>query len=363
MRTRRPARRATRLSIEHLEDRTNPAGFADPFAANLAIVDSPADRINVVTAHGTPPTALAAPFASGIEHVGFGIYNVTLNTGIAAGEAITYYSGLAGVAAAEPDYTIRVQRTPNDPQYSSLYAMAKIGAPAAWDTTTGSGNFVVAVIDSGVDYNHPDLNANMWRNPAEVNGDGIDNDGNGIVDDFFGANFAGANSGNPFDDNGHGTHVAGIIAAPANGLGIQGVAPDAEIVAVKVLSGITGSGTFGQVISGIAYAAGPLVHADIINMSIAPECAALPVTSQRMKIPPLRPVTTLPVGRPGSELNTQRASRATRSITARQEGEPISSSEVIRPASGPGAPPNRLKASSTNAFITSPAFMSATPGP
>ena len=94
-----------------------------------------------------------------------------------------------------------------------------------------------------------------------------------------------------------------------------------------------------------------------------PECAALPVTSTRRNTPPLRPVTTLPLGRPGSELNTQRAPRATRSMTGREEGEPISSSLVTRPASGAGAPPKRWKAASTNALTTSPPFMSATPGP
>ena len=82
-----------------------------------------------------------------------------------------------------------------------------------------------------------------------------------------------------------------------------------------------------------------------------------------MKTPPLRPVTTLPVGRPGSLLKTTRALRASASITGRPSGEPISSSPVNRPTSGPGAPPTALKAASTNMFITSPAFMSATPGP
>ncbi len=255
MRTRRSALRRTRLAIEHLEDRTTPAGFADPFAANLAIVESPADRINVVTALGeSAASILSAPFASEVRHVGFGIYSITLDTGIASGEAITYYSGIPGVVAAEPDYTIQLQRTPNDPSYPSLYGMAKINAPAAWDTTTGSGNFVVAVIDSGVDYNHPDLAANMWRNPGEINGDGIDNDGNGIVDDYFGANFIGANSGNPFDDNGHGTHVAGTIGAVGNnGVGVAGVNWGVKIMALKFLSS-TGSGSTSDAVEALNYA-------------------------------------------------------------------------------------------------------------
>ena len=96
---------------------------------------------------------------------------------------------------------------------------------------------------------------------------------------------------------------------------------------------------------------------------LPPEWAALPVTSMTRNTPPLREVTTLPEGRPGSELNTQRAWRPTRSITGREEGEAISSSLVMRPASGAGAPPKRLKAASTKALSTSPPFMSTTPGP
>ena len=103
--------------------------------------------------------------------------------------------------------------------------------------------------------------------------------------------------------------------------------------------------------------------AEMPSVKLPPECAALPVISIFMNTPPLRPVTTLPLGRPGSELNTARARRASASMIGRQAGEPISSSEVNSPTSGAGAPPNFLNAASTKAFITSPAFMSATPGP
>ena len=103
--------------------------------------------------------------------------------------------------------------------------------------------------------------------------------------------------------------------------------------------------------------------AEMPSEKLPPECAALPVISIFMNTPPLRPFTTLPVGRPGSELNTARARRASASMIGRHAGEPISSSEVKSPTSGAGAPPNFWKAASTNAFITSPAFMSATPGP
>ena len=96
---------------------------------------------------------------------------------------------------------------------------------------------------------------------------------------------------------------------------------------------------------------------------LPPACAAWPVTSRRMNAPPLRPVTTAPLGRPGSELKTQRAPRATRSMIGREAGVAISSSPVMRPMTGAGAPPKRLKAASTKALRTSPAFMSDTPGP
>ena len=92
---------------------------------------------------------------------------------------------------------------------------ADIDAPEAWETFTGSPNVVVAVIDTGVDYTHPDLAANMWRNPGEVAGDGVDNDANGYVDDVYGIDTAN-NDSDPFDDEGHGTHVAGTIAAVGN---------------------------------------------------------------------------------------------------------------------------------------------------
>jgi alpha-tubulin suppressor-like RCC1 family protein len=132
----------------------------------------------------------------------------------------------------------------------------------------GSRDVVVAVIDSGVDYNHEDLKNNMWINPGEIPGDGIDNDGNGIIDDIHGANFVSDerfHSGDPFDDNGHGTHVAGIIAAEANnGLGIEGIAYNTQIMAVKV--GNNGALYATDIAEGIYYAYE--MGAEVINMSI-----------------------------------------------------------------------------------------------
>ncbi|MCC5934227.1 MAG: S8 family serine peptidase [Balneolales bacterium] len=108
---------------------------------------------------------------------------------------------------------------PNDPLYSTLWGMDRISAPQAWALETGNPEVIIAVLDSGVDYNHPDLAANMWQ----------DENGN------FGANFAGGNVNNPMDFNGHGTHVAGTVAAVGNnGIGVVGVMWDAKIMAVRV---------------------------------------------------------------------------------------------------------------------------------
>ena len=134
--------------------------------------------------------------------------------------------------------------------------MTRSGAPEAWNTGTGTGRTIVAVIDSGVAYNHPDLKANMWRNPGEVAGNGIDDDGNGYVDDVYGYDFV-ANNGNPMDDNGHGTHVAGTIGAVGNnGVGVAGVDWHVRIMALKFLDS-TGSGYTSDAVRALNYAVAP----------------------------------------------------------------------------------------------------------
>src|SRR5207253_2485219 len=129
------------------------------------------------------------------------------------------------VAAVQQDYTVTNQLVPNDPFYSSagtwgqpyadLWGLKKINSETAWSTTTGSSSVVVADIDTGLDYNHPDISSNVWTNPGEIPGNGIDDDGNGYVDDVHGWNWV-SNTADPMDDNGHGTHTAGTIAASGN---------------------------------------------------------------------------------------------------------------------------------------------------
>ncbi|MEH2250761.1 S8 family peptidase [Nostoc sp.] len=139
-----------------------------------------------------------------------------------------------------------------------------IKAPEAWaHGYTGKG-VVVAVVDTGVDYNHEDLKDNIWTNSKEIAGNGIDDDGNGYVDDNYGWNFA-DNNNNTLDNNNHGTHVSGTIAGENNNYGVTGIAYDAKIMPVKVLDE-SGSGSFNSISKGIRYAVDN--GANVINLSL-----------------------------------------------------------------------------------------------
>lgn len=159
------------------------------------------------------------------------------------------------VKLCSPNYKLKLYDTvSNDPYLPQLWGMSDQGIQAtkAWDTTTGGDSVVVAVIDSGVDYNHPDLAANMWVNPFEVV-NGIDDDRNGYVDDIHGVNTL-ANNGNPMDDFMHGTHCAGTIAAVGhNATGVVGVAWNAKIMALKFTNN-QGNGSSADAVRAIDYA-------------------------------------------------------------------------------------------------------------
>ncbi|MBE6397872.1 MAG: hypothetical protein E7046_12795 [Lentisphaerae bacterium] len=152
-------------------------------------------------------------------------------------------------------YEANTMTVPSDTNYSSQWALEKIGAPKAWGTRTDASSVPVAVLDTGVNYNHYDLNRNLWINNGEILGDGIDNDGNGIVDDIYGVSCIGGNlSGNPMDDNGHGSHCAGIIGAAGNNRQwIAGVAWRASIMALKFLNS-DGKGSASDAITCLCYA-------------------------------------------------------------------------------------------------------------
>src|SRR6266545_154058 len=179
------------------------------------------------------------------------IHHLKLKKGLRVEDAVKLYKSDPDVEYAEPNYMLRAQAMPGDPKYSELWGMAKISAPAAWNLTTGNSSVVVAVIDTGADYNHPDLTANIWVNATEIAGNNIDDDGNGYVDDIHGINVI--TGGNPMDDNGHGTHVAGTIGAVGNnGVGVVGVNWNVKIMACKFLDA-SGSGDTSGAIECLQY--------------------------------------------------------------------------------------------------------------
>lgn len=178
-----------------------------------------------------------------------------------------------GVESVEPNIRISVSYTPNDillPELEGIIGENGIRAPKAWDITTGSASKVIAVIDTGVDYTHPDLAANIWTNGAEVPANGVDDDGNGYVDDYRGYDFV-SEDANPMDGHGHGTHVSGTIAAIGdNNVGVAGVAFGCKVLPVKAI-GDSGYGGYYDIIQSLDYviklkkAGAPIVG---INLSI-----------------------------------------------------------------------------------------------
>ena len=159
----------------------------------------------------------------------------------------------------EYNYIHRIIATPNDPDFPGLWGIRDNGsntdvdAQAAWEINKGSKDVVIGVIDTGINYNHPDLEANMWRNPGEIPGNGVDDDNNGYVDDVFGIN-AINNSGNPMDDHKHGTHCAGTIGAVGNNsIGVVGVNWNVSLMGLKFLDS-NGFGDTAHAIKLIEYA-------------------------------------------------------------------------------------------------------------
>jgi subtilisin family serine protease len=203
------------------------------------------------------------------------LHRVRLDPQLSIKGAMEMYLATDIVASAQGNGLRRTHGfLPNDPEFNLQWGLTAVKAPDAWEITRGSDEVVIAVIDTGVDYRHPDLQANIWVNPAEAGGlEGVDDDDNGYVDDVYGWDFAGSDGAtdeigdnNPDDVDDHGTHVAGIIGGVTDNLtGIAGVCPRVKLMVLKVQGDQNNDIEIFDIIQAIEYAREQ--GADIINCS------------------------------------------------------------------------------------------------
>ena len=231
------------------EDPTYQEGSGRPFAPGEIIVglEEPASQADLRSLNQDNGATIEEDLPRSDVNV------VDLPRDLTVAEAVRAYENSPDVAYAEPNFRLQPAAAPNDPRFNELWGLnntaqtggtadADVDAPEVWNTTTGSANTVVAVIDEGIDTRHPDLRDNLWTNPGEIAGNRTDDDGNGYVDDVNGFDFANNDATvydpDPITGQGdeHGTHVAGTIAATGNnGVGISGVNWDAQVASLKFL--------------------------------------------------------------------------------------------------------------------------------
>jgi subtilisin family serine protease len=217
-----------------------------------------------------------------------GLELLSLPAGSDVDAAVKALRARPDVLYAEPNLRYAISGSPNDPYFSSLWGLnnygqtvryrtgtsdADIDAPEAWAETTGT-NTLVAIVDTGVDFTHPDLSPNLWTNPGETGTDanghdrrtnGVDDDGSGRIDDWRGWDFADGDN-NPTDGHGHGTHVSGTVAARGNNsLGVTGVSWTARVMPLRVLDD-NGIGYDSDITAAFAYAA--RMGAKVVNASL-----------------------------------------------------------------------------------------------
>jgi subtilisin family serine protease/subtilisin-like proprotein convertase family protein len=338
--TGRPSLRRSLLGLEPLEDRTLLSGSPTPLAPGVSVNSSSwASGDILVQFRSAQPQVVLAGTTVGQRLSSSNFYEIDLSKGVSVQQALAAYRANPNVSVAEPDYTLTAQATPNDPGFGQQWALqntgqgggtpgADIHATQAWTVTTGSPGVVVAVLDTGVDYDHPDLYQNIWINqlaiPASrmknlvdvyhdgyisfrdlnnpVNqgagkitdlnhdgridaadilapmvknsrgqdtgrggwADGLSHDGSGYANDLIGWNFS-YNNDAPYDDEGHGTHVSGIIGAVGNnGVGVAGIDWNVRLMPLKFLDS-QGHGTISQYIQALNFA---VAHgAKIVNNS------------------------------------------------------------------------------------------------
>lgn len=255
-------KRATAVGGRPVTDAKLPNGQSSKAVAGELLVKLPNDAI---------ASKLGAQ-STGIPE----IYLLPVSPAADLGTEATRLASIPGVAAVTPNFVVTKTVTPNDSLYNTYqWNMGKIGAPAAWDRTTGSSSIVIASLDTGINHNHEDLAGKIWTNPADIVGNGLDDDGNGYADDFRGMDFVNAtqsggvyynDANGAIDDEGHGSLTASVFAASTNnGVGIAGLDWQARIMPVKVLD-TNGYGSLLDVAAGIRYAAGN--GAKVINMSL-----------------------------------------------------------------------------------------------
>ncbi len=267
--SKRKLRKLRALSVESLEGRALMAADVVFDSTQYA-----SDRLLVQLRPEFAQTSIAQVVSdvSSVISIGdSGWLQLNLQVGANLTGAMQRLQQLSSVLTVSPDFRVNLTAVPNDPMYASQWSLTgsastagNIAATQAWDFGTNSNTIIVGVIDTGIDYTHPDLAANIWTNTREIAGNGIDDDGNGYRDDIRGWNFV-ANNNNPMDDNSHGTHVAGTIGAVGNnGVGVAGVAWNVKLMPLKFMDA-SGGGYLSDAVRAVDYAR--VNGAKIINAS------------------------------------------------------------------------------------------------
>ena len=236
-------------------------------------------------AAGTQARVLAELAAAGRSGLASHVRSLWSANAVAARVASATLDRLAGLEEVEAivldpprpmleaDATVPIRRTTSPATTATAipaWSVDWIDAPTVWAQGYRGASVLVAIIDTGVDYAHADLAGPIWVNADEIPGNSIDDDGNGVVDDLHGWDAAN-DDGDPLDDSGHGTHVAGSVAGDGTGGTITGVAPEARVMAVKVLDEF-GSGTFADIMAGVEYAVEN--GAQVLNISLGGLCTS-----------------------------------------------------------------------------------------